>query len=66
MKDETQTMLEERIRNLPPDKIKEVLDFVAFIESKVRGGALETMLASEAVLRKEWSTPEEDEAWASL
>jgi|ERR1044072_867890 hypothetical protein len=28
--------------------------------------ALLTMLASEAVLRREWDTPEEDEAWANL
>ena len=26
----------------------------------------ETMLASEDVLRREWDTPEEDEAWADL
>jgi hypothetical protein len=26
----------------------------------------ETMLASEAALSKDWDTPEEDEAWASL
>ena len=25
-----------------------------------------TMLASEVVLRREWNTPEEDEAWADL
>jgi hypothetical protein len=25
-----------------------------------------TMFASEAVLRREWDTPEEDEAWAHL
>jgi hypothetical protein len=28
--------------------------------------ALLTMFASEAVLRREWDTPEEDEAWANL
>lgn len=26
----------------------------------------QTMLASEAVLRREWDTPAEDEAWADL
>ena len=30
------------------------------------GSALLTMFASEAVLRREWDTPEEDEAWANL
>ena len=28
--------------------------------------ARQTMLASEAVLRREWETPEEDAAWAEL
>ncbi len=28
--------------------------------------ALATMLASEHVLARDWSTPEEDEAWAGL
>ena len=28
--------------------------------------AFETMLASEEVLRRDWDTPEEDEAWAHL
>ena len=28
--------------------------------------AFQTMLASEAVLRRDWDRPEEDEAWASL
>jgi hypothetical protein len=29
-------------------------------------GAYHTMLLSEAVLAKDWDTPEEDEAWADL
>jgi prevent-host-death family protein len=28
--------------------------------------AYQTMLASEPVLRRDWETPEEDEAWADL
>ena len=28
--------------------------------------AYQTMLASENVLRKDWDTPEEDDAWADL
>lgn len=28
--------------------------------------AYQTMLASEAVLRRDWDRPEEDEAWANL
>jgi hypothetical protein len=51
-----------------------VYDFVAFLlESErtllpddERAGVLETMIASEAVLRRDWDTPEEDAAWAHL
>jgi hypothetical protein len=32
----------------------------------VRSDAMLTMLASENVLRKEWDSPEEDDAWADL
>jgi hypothetical protein len=28
--------------------------------------SLATMLASEAILARDWATPEEDEAWANL
>lgn len=31
-----------------------------------RGEAMATMLASEAVLARDWDTPEEDEAWRDL
>jgi len=33
---------------------------------EVPSEAFQTMLASEAVLRRDWDRPEEDEAWASL
>jgi hypothetical protein len=32
----------------------------------VQSDAMLTMLASEKVLRKDWDSPEEDEAWADL
>lgn len=34
--------------------------------AQIEGSARSTMLASEAALAREWSTPEEDEAWAHL
>ena len=59
--------IEERLRHLPPEKLSVVLDFVAhLIERQGASEAFETMLASEAVLRRDWDTPEEDEAWADL
>jgi hypothetical protein len=59
--------IEERLRHLPQDKLEVVYDFVAFLtERHMRSGALETMLASEAVLRRDWDSPEEEAAWADL
>lgn len=38
----------------------------ASVEDEEVDEAYATMLASEAVLRREWDTPEEDMAWANL
>lgn len=56
---------------LPEPYQAQVLDFVEFLRSKVQRQTdlpvvSETMLASEAVLRRDWETPEEDAAWADL
>lgn len=40
--------------------------FTAAEEDEFLNGAYATMLASEAVLRNDWDTPEEDAAWADL
>jgi len=36
------------------------------IKAKVKGGATDTLIASESSLRKDWLRPEEDEAWQDL
>ena len=59
--------IEKRLRQLPPDKLAVVYDFVAYLaERQLASEALQTMLASEGVLRREWDRPEEDEAWRDL
>jgi len=59
--------IEERLRQLPPEKLAVVYDFVSYLTDRQRKSpALQTMLASEAVLRRDWDRPEEDEAWADL
>lgn len=40
--------------------------FTAREEDEFRNGAYATMLASEAVFRNDWDTPEEDATWADL
>jgi len=55
------------IETLPEASLGEVVDFVAWIKKRnLRQTPAETMLLSEAVLSKDWDTPEEDEAWANL
>jgi len=66
--------IDERLRQLPPEKLPVVYDFVSYLlERDVAdllaagdSGARATMLASEAVLRRDWDRPEEDAAWAHL
>jgi hypothetical protein len=57
----------ERLRELSPEQLASVLDFVSFLaERQASVGPLDTMLASEAALSRDWLRPEEDEAWSDL
>jgi hypothetical protein len=54
------------IETLPAYCIGEVTDFVVWIKHRKISQIPETMLLSEMSLSKDWETPDEDEAWASL
>jgi hypothetical protein len=64
----------ERLQQLSDERLLVVYDFVSYLADREGGqtdleGASEawqTMLASEAVLRRDWGRPEEDRAWADL
>jgi hypothetical protein len=64
----------ERLQELSNDKLAIVYDFVSYLAEREKRRALperfseafQTMLASEAVLRRDWERPEEDIAWANL
>ena len=68
--------INESLRNLPSDKLLEVYDFIVFLSTREKSKtdlreagksySIDTMLASEAVLRRDWDSPEEDAAWANL
>lgn len=65
--------IDERLRRLPPDKLTVVYDFVSYLLERDLTDLLAddpdaraTLFASEAVLRRDWDTPEEDIAWAHL
>jgi hypothetical protein len=59
-------VLLQEIDTLPSDYVSEVRDFIAWLKHRKFSRIPETMLLSEAVLAKDWNTPEEDEAWANL
>jgi len=64
----------DRLKKLSPDKLPVVYEFVSFLIERQpnlkqileRSESYQTMLASEAVLSKDWNRPEEDEAWRDL
>jgi hypothetical protein len=64
--------IDERLRELPPEKLAVVYDFVSYLAERVGSSepaaseSRATMVASEAVLLRDWARPEEDEAWANL
>jgi hypothetical protein len=76
MENVTVLQITESLRKLPAEKLVFVYDFINFLSeremSKImlreagKSYAIDTMLASEAVLRRDWDSPEEDQAWANL
>jgi hypothetical protein len=63
----TVVQIEEKLRELPPDKLAVVYDFVSYLaEREPSSEAYQTMLASESVLSRDWDRPEEDAAWSRL
>ncbi len=66
--------INERLRQLSPDKLAVVYDFISYLLERdlkqilreTASESYQTMLASEAGLRRDWDLPEEDEAWADL
>jgi hypothetical protein len=57
----------QRLHELPEEKLAVVYEFVSRLaEDGEMSESLQTMLASEAILRRDWDRPEEDAAWADL
>ena len=59
-------MIEKEVTNLPEVFQREVYDFARFLRLKRDEDSFNGLLLSESALAKDWSTPEEDAAWASL
>jgi len=70
----TISKITESLRALPAEKLAVVHDFISYLSERELSEilrdtavkALECMLASESVLRRDWDRPEENAAWASL
>jgi len=62
--------IDQRLRELPAEKLAVVYDFVCFLAERETTAedetAASTMIVSEAVLARDWARPEEDEAWSHL
>ena len=64
----------ERLQQLSDERLLVVYDFVSYLADRAgkqagiegTSEAWQTMIASEAVLRRDWDRPEEDRAWADL
>jgi hypothetical protein len=59
-------LLIDEIDQVPESFLDEVLDFVYFLKTKIIKERVDTAIASESSLKKDWLKPEEDEAWQNL
>ena len=62
----TKELILSEIKKIPEPLLEEILDFIRFLETKVLEQKMETAIASESSLKKDWLRPEEDEAWRNL
>lgn len=62
----TRELIEQELDVLPEALQREVYDFARFLRLRSDGETFNGLLASEAVLARDWNTPEEDVAWANL
>ena len=59
-------LLINEIGEVPEPFLSEVLDFVHFMKAKIVREKMDIAIMSEASLSKDWTRPEEDEAWQNL
>jgi len=62
----TRELIERELAALPEPLQREVYDFARFLRFKKEDEQFNGLMLSESALAKDWSTPEEDAAWASL
>jgi hypothetical protein len=62
----TRQLIEREIADLSEPQQLEVYDFVRFLRHKIKTDSFNGLVLSESALARDWNTPEEDAAWASL
>ena len=62
----TKQLIEKEVGALPEELQREVYDFARFLRAKHGEDSFNGLLVSESVLARDWNTPEEDAAWASV
>jgi hypothetical protein len=63
---ELKELILNEIERVPEEYLSKVLDFIRFLEIKALEEGVETAIASESSLKKDWLKVEEDEAWQDL
>jgi hypothetical protein len=58
-------LMVQELDRLPEQDLDRLLAFLRML-SEAHAGKVPPMLAAESALAKDWLTPEEDAAWASL
>lgn len=56
----------KEIEQVPESRFGEILDFIQFLKTKEAQEKLGITIISESSLKKDWLSPEEDEAWRNL
>jgi len=62
----TRELIDQKLAELPDALQREVYDFVRFLRVRCQDDSFNGLALSESALSKDWNTPEEDAAWASL
>jgi hypothetical protein len=62
----TRELIDKEVASLPETLQREVYDFARFLRRKKEEESFNGLLLSERARAKDWNTPEEDAAWASL
>jgi hypothetical protein len=62
----TRELIDRELTQLPEPLQREVYDFARFLRCRAVEESFNGLVLSESALAKDWTTPEEDAAWASL